>query len=283
MGAALCAWLPAARYPVSAVVSRRLGPARTQQRRAQAMHAWRWDDFLLHLPALPPALVLLALPDDALAAAAGAMAAALPSARGWTVIHTSGARGAAVLAPLHRRGAAVGAMHPMMTFARPQLHRSPPSPAGVVFSLEGDAAACRRAAALVAAWRGLPLPLSAAAKTLYHLAATLVGPGTVVEMAVAEALLRQAGLSGRRLSHARAGLQTLLQATVSNLDPKAPPGPAAWTGPWARGDAETVALHWRRLSAPAWRRLYAALMDCGLALLPSPHPAALRRRVRHAS
>lgn len=259
LGAALCAWLTEAGLPPQALVSRRRPRALGRRFRipALALEAWQAS-----LAVLPPGNIILAVPDDALAALARHLASARPDWRGWCVMHTSGARASAVLASLRRRGAAVASLHPMMTFPK---GRGGSSPAGVVFSLEGDAKACREAQALVRRWRGLLLRLSPKSKATYHLAATLVGPGAVVTMAAAQSLLRASGLRGEQLARASAGLRTLLAATAANL---AGGAAAAWTGPWARGDAETFHLHLRLLHSPELQRLYLALAEAGAELLP---------------
>lgn len=212
--------------------------------------AWR-----RRLPQSPPGSLLLAVPDDALAPLARQLAAARRDWRGWRILHTSGALDSSVLAPLRRGGAAAGSLHPMMTFPPPG--RRAPVSKGIVFSYEGDAAARRAAAGLIRRWQGLPLPLAPGLKTAYHLAATLVGPGAVVEMAAAETVLRRAGLRGPQLARARQGLRQLLAATATNLQQGLP---AAWTGPWARGDRQTITRHRRQLPTPALRRLYHALL-----------------------
>ncbi|HVA64497.1 MAG TPA: Rossmann-like and DUF2520 domain-containing protein [Terriglobales bacterium] len=262
VGAALCRWLADAGLTPLAVVGRRRPLALA--RRCGIANAWTTEDWQARLPGLAPASVLLAIPDDALAPLAARLAPARSPWRGWTVLHTSGARDAGVLAPLARRGAAVGSLHPMMTF--PRAARPAPSPANLIFSFEGSPAARRQAAALVLRWRGVPLQLPPRAKTAYHLAATLVGPGAVVQMAAARHILRRAGLRGRQLERALAGLRSLLTVTASNL---ADGLEAAWTGPLARGDRATLALHRRALRSPQLARLYAALMAAGRELLPS--------------
>ncbi|MGH9486257.1 MAG: DUF2520 domain-containing protein [Terriglobales bacterium] len=217
--------------------------------------------WLARLPQQAPAGVLLAVPDDALPELARRLAAAHRDWRGWCVLHTSGTRPAAVLAPLARRGAATASLHPMMTFAGRAV-----SPTGVIFSIEGSAKACQAARRLVRRWGGQSLPLAPAAKASYHLAATLVGPGTVVNMAAAEALLRRSGFAGARLGLARAGLLRLLQATTANLAS----GPeAAWTGAWARGDRTTLALHRRQLPNRPLRHLYDGLAGAASCYLPT--------------
>jgi len=246
MGTALRRWLDAAQLPVQAVRGRQV------------------DNFRARWQALPPGLMLLAIPDDALAPMAKRLAG-WGSWPGWRIVHTSGARPAAVLEPLRRAGAAVASMHPMMTF--PPQSATPPE--GIVFSLEGDKPAVQAAVQLVRRWRGVVLRLSPEEKAAYHLAATLVGPGAVVQMAAAEAILRLAGLNPRQVKRARAGLIRLLGATVANLTSGTTA--AAFTGPWARGDRGTMRLHRRRLKSgiddPRLRQLYTALEFNGRAWL----------------
>src|SRR6185312_11564527 len=67
--------------------------------------------------------------------------------RGKITLHTSGALTSDVLRPLRRRGAAVGSMHPMMSFVR-----GAQTPLwGVWFGIEGEAKAVRAARSIVRA------------------------------------------------------------------------------------------------------------------------------------
>jgi predicted short-subunit dehydrogenase-like oxidoreductase (DUF2520 family) len=237
-GSAVAAWLRASEGTPPAVVGRgRLAP------------------WFARLADEPPGGLILAVPDDALAGVARDLARHRAEWRRWTVLHLSGARDASVLAALRRRGAAVASLHPMMTFPPPSA-RGKPSPRGVVFTLEGDRAAVQAARRLVRGWGGQALGLSAKAKSAYHLAATLVGPGAVGQMFAAEAILRHYGLRGAQLARARGGLVRLLAATAENLGRM--PTAAAWTGPFARGDKATQLLHLRLLPAKL-RPLYRAL------------------------
>lgn len=234
LGSALQHWLADAGTPLRAAVSH-----------AQ-LAAW-----LQRLPREQPAVLCLAVPDDALPALARRLAAARNDWRGWCVLHGSGTRSASVLAALARHGARIASMHPMMT-----ITRRTPSPRGVVFSLEGDPVALRTARTQIRRWGGQALPLSPQAKAAYHLAATLAGPGAVVNFAAAEAVLTRAGLSCPRLRTARAGLVQLLRATAANLEQGTA---SAWTGPWARGDRATIALQRSGMPTSTLRKLYAGL------------------------
>lgn len=264
VGSALCRWLSDAGLPPLAVVGRKRPSALA--RRARARQAWTLAEWYAQLENAAPARVLLAIPDDALPEFAEHLAALRASWRGWCFLHSSGARHAAVLHPLARRGAATGSLHPMMTFP-PARRRGPaPSPAGVVFTFEGSRQAATAAAPLVRRWRGRLLRLPAKAKTAYHLAATLVGPGAVIAMAAARTVLLQAGVRGRRLERALAGLRPLLAATASHLEGGFA---SAWTGALARGDRATIALHRRALRSPEATQLYEAMVTAGQRLLPA--------------
>lgn len=267
LGTAFAAWLADAGVPVAAVASRTRAHARRGARKAQAASAWGWPDFLRQVAVLPAPVLLLAIPDDALAPVALTLASIRKDWRGAVVLHTSGALPAAILRPLQQRGAAIGSFHPMMTF--PARDRPAPSPAGVVFSLQGDAGAIRLMRSWVRRFHGRALLLSPAAKAGFHAAATLLGPGSVVLLAAAERHLRDAGLRGTRLRTARAGLVSLLAATAANL--RVAPTAASFTGPWARGDAGTVNRHRREWQRSADRHLHQALVLAAQELLPVKH------------
>jgi predicted short-subunit dehydrogenase-like oxidoreductase (DUF2520 family) len=222
----------------------------------------QFEAWLGQLSGEPPGGLILAVPDDAIAGVARLIASRRPEWRRWCVLHLSGARDSSLLAPFRRRGAAAGSMHPMMTFptssrrgARSRRGNRP-QPRDVVFTLEGDPGARRIARRLVRDWRGQGLTLNARAKSAYHLAATLVGPGAVAQMFAAETVLRHYTLRGAKLATARAGLANLLSATAANL--KVMPTRAAWTGPFARGDKATQLLH-LRLLPQRLRPLYRAI------------------------
>jgi predicted short-subunit dehydrogenase-like oxidoreductase (DUF2520 family) len=191
-------------------------------------------------PGLPPVLpvagfgtagqdlLLLAVPDGALAGVAAELARR-PQAR--VVLHTSGSLPAAVLAPL-RPGSAVGSLHPLKAFPRPL-----PDPAearGVLFALDGDPTALALARRLATAWGGVPAEIPETARSLYHLAASLVAGGVVTLLALADELAGRLGLPpevGRGYLELARGAVAVARETGSAAQ--------ALTGPVARGDAAT--------------------------------------------
>ena len=211
----------------------------------------------LSVGGLPPWIadadvVLLAVRDDALRGLVRELARARALGRGQVALHLSGAQTAAVLGPLRRRGAAVGAMHPLMTVS------SDPRDAaaqllGAAFALDGDPAAVRVARRLARILGGRPVVIAGGAKARYHAGAVFASNYVVALLAVAEDLLVA---SGFERGAARRALAPLTQASVDNV---AAYGPArALTGPVVRGDAATVRRHLAALPRRV-RRLYAEL------------------------
>jgi len=182
-------------------------------------------------------LLLLAVPDGALAAVAAELARR-PQAQ--VVLHTSGSLPAAVLAPLRDAGSAVGSLHPLKAFPRPLP--DPGEARGVLFAVDGDPAARALAHRLATAWGGVPADVPEEARTLYHLAASLAAGGAVTLLALADELASRLGLPPEV---GRGYLELARGAVAAALETGAA---AALTGPVARGDAATFT---RQLAALA--------------------------------
>jgi predicted short-subunit dehydrogenase-like oxidoreductase (DUF2520 family) len=206
-------------------------------------------------------LLLIAIPDGALAEVAERLARRPQAA---VALHTSGSRGAAVLAPLRATGAAAGALHPLKAF--PRVLSAPEEARGVFFALDGDAAAQGLARRLVAAWGGVAGEVPAAARQLYHFAATLAAGGVATLLATAAELANHhAGLppavARGYLELARGTVAEAIAAAEASPEHAAgaPAAIAAITGPVARGDLATVQIHLEALGAIAPERLPLAL------------------------
>jgi predicted short-subunit dehydrogenase-like oxidoreductase (DUF2520 family) len=178
-------------------------------------------------------MVLLAVPDDALADLVAGLAETGAWSPGQLVCHTSGAHGLDVLDPAVRRGVLPVALHPVMTFAgRPEdLARLD----GVAFGATAPDALRPVAEALVLEMGGEPVWVPDEARRLYH-AALVTGANHLVTLVNESAdLLRGAGVE-----NATRVLGPLLEAALDNALRL---GDAALTGPVSRGDAGTVAGH----------------------------------------
>lgn len=192
-------------------------------------------------------LLLLAVPDGALAGVAEALAAR-PQAS--VVLHTAGAFDALVLAPL-APGSAVGTLHPLKAFPCPlpdpaEAHRT-------FFALDGDPAALDLGRRLAEAWGGVAAEVPPAARPLYHLAATWAAGGVVTLVALAGEIGERLGLP----PEVAAGYLELARGALAAADD----GPAErfLTGPVARGDAPAVARLLDALAAFAPEKLPLAL------------------------
>lgn len=248
VGTALALRLADRGYPVRAVLSRTPDEARALADRVGAAVG---TDAAAALPA-DVRLVLLCVPDDAIAEVAGRLAA-LDHPWAQTVVgHTSGARTSAVLAPLAGRGAATVSLHPLQTFAP---GTGPAVFDDIVVAVEGGEEAVMAGTGLARRLGARPVVLSAADKARYHCAAALASNGLVALMSVVQEILGAAGVE-----EAAADLVApLVEQTWANLKAGSPEG--ALTGPIARGDRETVSAHLDALEeeTPHLVPLYAAL------------------------
>lgn len=194
-------------------------------------------------------LLLLTVPDSELRGLVNGLAATGAVRRGTIVLHTSGANGIGILAPLADEGAVTLAVHPAMTFTggAEDIDRLADACFGVTADNEIGYAI---AASLVLEIGGEPFRVREDARTLYH-AALAHGSNHIVTV-VADALhgLR-AALEGQELlgqqtiSDSPGGLAERILGPLARaaLENTLARGQGALTGPVARGDAAAVEAH----------------------------------------
>jgi predicted short-subunit dehydrogenase-like oxidoreductase (DUF2520 family) len=223
--------------------------------------------------ALAADVILVTTPDGALANVARTLAKlSAENLRGKIILHTSGALDRSVLAPLARRGASTGSLHPMQTFSG----RGTPHLTGVIFAVEGDRAALRAAQKIARSLGGVPVTIRGASKPAYHAAGALVAGHGLALVEAATQTLTKLGFSRRR------ALEALLPLIRQMLDNYERLGPhAAWTGPISRGDYSTIAKHGRALRGypREFKDSYAALALLAARVL-SKQPAATRKKLK---
>ncbi|WP_373308020.1 Rossmann-like and DUF2520 domain-containing protein [Amycolatopsis oliviviridis] len=221
----------------------------------------RAEQLLPDVPLLPPDevarradLVLLALPDDALAGMVRGLVATGSLRPGQIVVHTSGAHGIDVLAPAAEAGALPLALHPVMTFTgrAEDLDRLAACSVGVTATAD-DEAAWNVGEALTVEMGAEPVRVPDEARALYHAALAHGANHLMTLVADCAELLREAGIAQpERL------VAPLLSAALDNVLRH---GDRALTGPVARGDLGTVRKHLAVLAergpdiAPSYRAL----------------------------
>jgi predicted short-subunit dehydrogenase-like oxidoreductase (DUF2520 family) len=204
-------------------------------------------------------ILLVCVSDDAILPTARALAG-VGRWKGKVALHCSGARSSDELAPLRKAGAAIGSVHPMMTF----VAGVQPSMKDIPFAVEGDAAAVRVARRLARDLGGSVFSIAKQAKPLYHAVGSFCSPMIVFTLVTAERVARAAGIPESQI---RAVMHPILRRTINNYLAHGPA--AAFSGPIQRGDLETVALHLEALKrVPAAREVYLALARSGLLDLP---------------
>jgi predicted short-subunit dehydrogenase-like oxidoreductase (DUF2520 family) len=189
--------------------------------------------------------VLLCVPDDAIAAVCGRIGTASPPLVG----HVSGASTLDVLVPAREHGSSTFSLHPLQTFADGETAVSG-TPAAIAGS---DEAAISFARALAEALDMSPFEIPEESRAAYHAAAAMASNLLVALEESASELVERIGVDD-----ARELLAPLVMRTAANWAER---GPAALTGPIARGDRATVERHRAAIAetAPELLPVYDAL------------------------
>jgi predicted short-subunit dehydrogenase-like oxidoreductase (DUF2520 family) len=184
-------------------------------------------------------LLILAVRDADLGRLSEQLAAGRLVGRNTACVHVAGSLGPDALAPLRAVSAGVAQMHPMISFADPDV---PPSLGRGNLHVSGDPVAVRRARAVARALGMTARTIPDLDRIGYHAAAGLVANGAAALAAMGASLLVRSGVS---VDDAPRLLGPLLRSVAENVE--ALGFPAALTGPVRRGDAAGVAKHLRLL------------------------------------
>lgn len=213
-------------------------------------------------------IVWFCVPDGSIRQAAESLAESTDW-RGKVALHSSGALTSDELAALRRRGASVASAHPLMTFVR----GSRPALTGVSFAIEGDPKAVPAARGIVRHLRGKPFAIRKRDKEVYHAWGMFVSPLLTALLAAGE---RVAAAAGVPRGNARGRALPILQQTLANYS--ALGAAESFSGPFARGDVDTVKKHLRVLQKiPGMRDVYVALLLSALRDLPAKNRNGLEK------
>ncbi len=176
------------------------------------------------------------------------------------VLHTSGALTSNELSVLRENGVAVGSLHPLVAVSEPISGADLLS--GAYFCLEGDEAAVEAASRVVYALGGTQFTVSTASKPLYHAGAVMAAGHLVSLIDMSIGILVAAGIEKRTATNV---LLPLVESSIKNL--RTQNTHAALTGPFARGDAQTIESHIAAMDNKELRAEKEVYLDLGLRAL----------------
>ncbi len=186
-------------------------------------------------------IILLAVPDDHIAAVAAQFQQHLNPEQNPTLIHFSGLHPAAIM-QTHTSTTPLLSLHPLLPFATREAGYNALDRCPCVIEA-GDAATRQWGKELVTVLGGLPFTLAAEKKGLYHTAASLSSNYLVTLTAMARDLLLQCGIETEEILPL---LLPLLKTTLGNIEKLGTE--QGLTGPIVRGDCGTVSIHLKQLA-----------------------------------
>ncbi len=200
-------------------------------------------------------VIFITTTDDAIEGVAGRVSEIANAENLSAVFHTSGATPTSVLSCLKSRDVDFASIHPVMSFSgeiddTDRLQ-------GCTFCVEaGTEPGVEIAAELCERLGAQVVKLSGEAKVAHHLACVLASNFAVLLMDEGWHVHEKAGVK-REASLAMLG--RLVRAAIDNTSLRGPE--AALTGPFSRGDVETVASHvrWLTENMPELLEIYATL------------------------
>jgi predicted short-subunit dehydrogenase-like oxidoreductase (DUF2520 family) len=187
------------------------------------------------------------------------------------ILHASGALSSQAMSALAERGAHTGSAHPMMTFVAGE----PPSLQGAWFAMEGSPAAVRAARAIARRLGAKSFIINPGEKALYHAFGAMLSPMLAAELAAAERVGLRAGIRAQDVRHI---MEPIVLRTVGNVLRKG--AGKSFSGPLARGDVDTVALHLESLAGSPESVVYRALMEYATGVLPVKKSGEMKKLLR---
>jgi predicted short-subunit dehydrogenase-like oxidoreductase (DUF2520 family) len=236
VGTALGVALSRAGWPITAVASRDAGRRERFSRLVGGTRAFAEATAILD----EVELIILAVPDDALAG----LATSLRLYSGQALVHTSGALGAEVLTPAMAAGTQIGSFHPLVAFA--DTERAVAALHGATVAVEGDDQLVALLAEMAETIGATAVRLAPGSKSAYHAAAVLAAGGFDALLDAIAELGRVAGLDE---ASSLAIYGPLIEQTLGNARALGIRG--ALTGPITRGDVGTLRAHLATLEAHA--------------------------------
>ena len=186
-------------------------------------------------------IVLITTRDDAIETACEAIAEREGFREGQIVLHVSGSLPSTILSPAKEKGAFIGSMHPLQSFA--DVDVAIKTLGGSYFCLEGDKEAIEVAKELALSLKGQIMTIKTEDKPIYHAAAVIASNFFVSIIDMSLRFYEAIGIDRK------GGLEALMPLIKGSLNNIGALGPVkALTGPIARGDVGVVKSHVQAIS-----------------------------------
>lgn len=211
------------------------------------------------ITSLPPAdIQFITTPDDAIADTCLQLRQNKNIKPNCIIVHCSGSLTSDILLPMKSLGCYVASIHPMHSFANPEI--SVMQYAGTFCSIEGDPQATKVMIPLFDAFGSQTYFIHKEKKLLAHVAGVFASNYLITLAQQALSCLQEAGVDE---AVAMKIITHLMKGTVLNLEKTMSPEDSL-TGPIQRGDTATIKNHLTALENSKQKELYALL---GLATL----------------
>ncbi|KTD20596.1 pyrroline-5-carboxylate reductase [Legionella lansingensis] len=209
---------------------------------------------------LPPAdITLITTPDDMISHVCEELSKNAFIKKNSVVLHCSGSLTSDALSTIKDKGCYVASIHPMKSFANPELCVEQYN--GTYCAVEGDKMAISTITPLFNSIGSITYAIDKTKKSLYHAAGVFASNYLVTLAEQALICLKDAGVENELAMHI---ITNIMRGTISNLEKTLSPAQSL-TGPIQRGDISTLKKHMESFSAIEQKKLYSSL---GKATLP---------------
>lgn len=190
------------------------------------------------------------------------------------VMHCSGSLTSDALSSVSERGCFIASVHPMRSFAKPEL--SVEQYKGTYCAIEGDKQATPTLKSLFEKIGSITYEIDKRKKSSYHAAGVFSSNYLVTLAHQALACMKEAGVENEIAMHI---ITNLMKGSVSNLERTLSPEQSL-TGPIQRGDISTIKKHMDALQDAEQKALYASLGKATMAL--TQHGAEKKESIEEA-
>lgn len=201
----------------------------------------------------PADITFITTPDDLISITCEELSKNQFIKRGSVVLHCSGSLTSDALISVKEKDCYVASIHPMRSFAKPELSIEQYS--GTYCAIEGDKEAIPNVRSLFNSIGSITYEIDKRKKSLYHAAGVFASNYLVTLAQQALSCMREAGIENEMAMHV---ITNIMRGTVSNLEKTLSPEQSL-TGPIQRGDISTIMKHIESLTDMERKHLYSIL------------------------